>query len=183
VPGWPAGCWRTRAVRCADALGDAQIDPAFRDRFGIWSAICLPILDSQEAVIGFFELHNSRSEGAWSASDGERLAAVAGMASIAIQNALAYRRLQQAEEELSQSTAQLEEAQRIAQIGNWDWDLQTDRLSWSDELYRIYGLDPAQDSISYARYVQLVPGRSRPLQQRGTGHGPSAFSFEHRILT
>ena len=190
---WPPGAglagWvleNRKLYAAPDARTDAQIDPAFRERFCIRSAICLPILDSQEDVIGFFELHNSRSEGAWSASDGERLAAVAGMASIAIQNGLAYRRLQQAEEELSQSTAQLEEAQRIAQIGNWDWELQADRLSWSDELYRIYGLDPAQDSISYARYVQLVHPEDRGwLQQRMeqayTDHLP--FSFEHRILT
>jgi PAS domain S-box-containing protein len=190
---WPPGAglagWvleNRKLYAAPEARADAQIDPAFRERFGIRSAICLPILDSQEEVIGFFELHNSRSEGAWSASDGERLAAVAGMASIAIQNALAYRKLQQAEEELSKSTAQLEEAQRIAQIGNWDWELQADRLSWSDELYRIYGLDPARDSISYARFMELVHPEDRGwLQQRmeQAYQDQLPFSFEHRLLT
>ena len=39
---------------------------------------------------------------------------------------------------------QLAEAQRIAKIGSWDWDLVTDEVTWSDELYRIYGVDPAE---------------------------------------
>lgn len=190
---WPPGVglagWvleNRKTYLAPDALADAQIDKDFRERFGILSAICLPILDSQEEVIGFFELHNSRSEGAWPASDGERLAAVAGMASIAIQNALAYRRLEQAEEELSSSTAKLEEAQRIAQIGNWDWEIEADRLTWSDELFRTYGLDPSQDTIDYARFMELVHPEDRGwlqrrIEQAYNDHEP--FSFEHRILT
>jgi PAS domain S-box-containing protein len=190
---WPLGAglagWvleNRKLYAAPDALADAQVDPAFRERFGIHSAICLPILDSQEAVIGFFELHDSRSEGAWSASDCERLAAVAGMASVAIQNALAYQRLEQAEEELSSSTAQLEEAQLIAQIGNWDWEIEPDRLTWSDELLRIYGLDPAQDRITYARFMELVHPEDRGWLQRRIEQAYKdyqPFSFEHRILT
>jgi len=169
-----------------NAFADLQIDPVFRDRFGIRSAICLPILDSQEQVIGFFELHNSRSEEAWSASDHERLETVASMASIAIQNALAYRKLQQAEFELSSSKTQLEEAQRIAQIGNWDWDIQADVLSWSDELFLICGLDPVKDTITFDKFMALVHPEDRRwlrrrFEQAYRDHQP--FSYEHRIQT
>lgn len=38
--------------------------------------------------------------------------------------------------------AQLAEAQRIAHLGSWEWDLATHRVTWSDELFRIYGLRP-----------------------------------------
>lgn len=48
----------------------------------------------------------------------------------------------QAEEVLRQSENQLVEAQHIAHIGSWHWDLQTNDRAWSSELYRIFGLNP-----------------------------------------
>jgi PAS domain S-box-containing protein len=45
---------------------------------------------------------------------------------------------------LERSRAQLDEAQRIAHVGSWTLDLATGVMTWSDELYRIWGLDPAR---------------------------------------
>ncbi|GFO59831.1 hypothetical protein GMST_21560 [Geomonas silvestris] len=47
------------------------------------------------------------------------------------------------EDALRQSRATLALAQRIASLGNWEWDVVSDVLSWSEEVYRIYGVDPA----------------------------------------
>jgi PAS domain S-box-containing protein len=47
-----------------------------------------------------------------------------------------------AEEELRRSEAFLAEAQRLSSIGSFSWLVATDELAWSDELYRIYELDP-----------------------------------------
>src|SRR5258706_1354513 len=44
------------------------------------------------------------------------------------------------EEKLRQSERQLIEAQRLAHVGGWDWDLRSNEVTWSDELYRIFGL-------------------------------------------
>jgi len=52
----------------------------------------------------------------------------------------------QAEEALRQKTMELEDAQHIGQIGSWKWDFKTDTVIWSDELYRINGLDPKLSS-------------------------------------
>lgn len=49
-------------------------------------------------------------------------------------------RLKQAETKLQQSEAHLREAQRIGNLGSWHYDLATDRITWSDQLYRIFGL-------------------------------------------
>ncbi|TPG16867.1 PAS domain-containing hybrid sensor histidine kinase/response regulator [Pedococcus bigeumensis] len=46
---------------------------------------------------------------------------------------------------LQRREAQLAEAQHIAKIGSWEWDVVSDVVSWSDELYRIYGLEPGTD--------------------------------------
>ncbi len=48
----------------------------------------------------------------------------------------------EAEAELQASEASLKEAQRLAGLGNWSWDLREDRHVWSEEIYRIYGRAP-----------------------------------------
>ena len=51
-------------------------------------------------------------------------------------------RLRETLDGLRRSEAKLEEAQHVAHVGYWDRDLDTDRITWSDETYRIYGLTP-----------------------------------------
>ena len=46
------------------------------------------------------------------------------------------------EEALRQKSEELTEAQRLAGLGSWQWDAQTDTVTWSEELYRLHGLDP-----------------------------------------
>ena len=48
------------------------------------------------------------------------------------------------ERQLQQSNFFLNQSQEIAQIGSWSWNLRTNEARWSDQLYRIYGRDPAQ---------------------------------------
>jgi two-component system sensor histidine kinase/response regulator len=62
----------------------------------------------------------------------------------------------QAEEKLKQSEQQLAEAQRLAHIGSWNWDLTTDSLSWSDEHYRIFGCDAQGFEVSYTAFKQFL---------------------------
>ncbi|MDQ1389262.1 MAG: hypothetical protein QOF56_2716 [Acidobacteriaceae bacterium] len=59
-------------------------------------------------------------------------------------------------ETLQESKAKLEEAQRIAQVGYWEWDLATNRVLWSDETYRIYGLQPQEYPIDIAVVQKMV---------------------------
>ncbi len=61
-----------------------------------------------------------------------------------------------AEEQLAQSRLQLADAQQIAQIGNWTWHVATDAVTWSDELYRIFGLDPGSSLPSTAALRDFV---------------------------
>ena len=67
---------------------------------------------------------------------------------VAVQRALEEKRLREerkrAEERLRESEAGLAAAQRIAHIGSWHWDVQTDTAHWSDETFRIFGLPPRQ---------------------------------------
>jgi len=60
-----------------------------------------------------------------------------------------YDDIKHSEAYLVDSKAKLEDAQRIAHVGYWEWDLTSNHVIWSDETYRIYGLQP-QDAIDIA---------------------------------
>jgi two-component system, cell cycle sensor histidine kinase and response regulator CckA len=59
----------------------------------------------------------------------------------------------QAEETIRQHEGQLAEAQRLAHIGSWNWDLRSNVLIWSDEHYRIFGLQPGEIDLTYESIV------------------------------
>lgn len=89
------------------------------------------------------------------------------------------------EAELRQSEARLAEAQRIGNIGSWELDIDGDRLCWSAELCRIYGVEPPRFGGTPEGYLELVHPEDREharahmlaALERG---GP--FAFEHRIV-
>jgi PAS domain S-box-containing protein len=58
--------------------------------------------------------------------------------------------------DLQESKARLEEAQRVAHIGHYYWDLIANRVTWSDELYRIYGLTPQEGPIDMAMVREMI---------------------------
>lgn len=51
---------------------------------------------------------------------------------------------------------QLNEAQRMAHIGSWDWNLTTNTLSWSDELFRIHGIIPGNEPMTQDKIDQSI---------------------------
>jgi len=65
--------------------------------------------------------------------------------------------LQQA---LIKEEVQLREAQHLAQIGSWEWDPNTDAVTWSQELYRITGRDPNLPGLTYKDHAQLYTPES-----------------------
>ncbi len=60
-------------------------------------------------------------------------------------------------DELRRSRAMLAETQQLARIGSWEWDIAANVLTWSDELFRIYGLEPQSFQPSAASFAELVP--------------------------
>jgi PAS domain S-box-containing protein len=79
----------------------------------------------------------------------------------------------------------LEEAQRLSHIGSWEWDVSTDTVLWSDELYRMFGYKPGEISITYETYLQNLHPDDRAfvhgiIQKAYRDHKP--FNFYHRIL-
>ncbi len=86
---------------------------------------------------------------------------------------------------LKDSEQRLKEAQRIAQLGNWDWNIQKNELFWSDEIYRIFGLQPQEFGATYEAFLHAVHPEDRDSVQQSVNeslyHGKS-YSIDHRIV-
>ncbi|NEP89428.1 MAG: EAL domain-containing protein [Okeania sp. SIO2C2] len=64
---------------------------------------------------------------------------------------------------LQESQAKLQEAQKIPHLGNWEFNLKTQKITWSDEVFRIFGLSGTQKSLTYAEFLQMFVPESRKL--------------------
>ena len=94
-------------------------------------------------------------------------------------------RLGRTEEELRRSEAGLAEAQRIAHIGSWEWDVRGDRITWSAELHRIYGVEPGGADLSYESYLARVHPDDRERVEgivRSSFDTHEPFAFSHRAI-
>jgi PAS domain S-box-containing protein len=78
----------------------------------------------------------------------------------------------------------LVEAQQIAGVGSWEWDLAKRSSTWSPELYRIFGLDPEGGEPSYEAFLDSIHPADRTMVERTVRAALSggAFSVVHRIV-
>src|SRR5438034_1140278 len=65
-------------------------------------------------------------------------------------------RVRQRTAELRRRSRQLDEAQQVARFGTWEWLIDEDRVTWSDEMYRIYGHQPQEFQVNFERAVQQI---------------------------
>ena len=98
LPGWVAEHKAPYVTN--DAVTDAQMDRDLQRRFGIRTALCAPLLDAHSVVLGFIQIHNKKDGSEFDHSDEVKLTAVSRAASVAVQNALAYHKLQKTAEAL-----------------------------------------------------------------------------------
>jgi PAS domain S-box-containing protein len=87
------------------------------------------------------------------------------------------------EQEVAQRTASFNEAQHIAHLGSWEWDIVNDTLIWSDEIYRIFGLAPQQFEATYDAFMQFVHPDDRPDVEERVRQAleQGQYSLDHRI--
>jgi PAS domain S-box-containing protein len=86
--------------------------------------------------------------------------------------------------DLARAHASLKEAQEVAHIGSWEWDIPEDRVTWSDELYHLWGLEPNSEEMTYERYLESLHPDDRELARRTIEAAQAAgmpFAFDHRI--
>ncbi len=93
--------------------------------------------------------------------------------------------LQAAKERLGESRDRLENAQRIAHVGSWDWSIPDKRLEWTEEIYRIFGLGSRQFGMSYEAFLERVHPDDRGKVMRavdGALESGGHYALDHRII-
>lgn len=88
--------------------------------------------------------------------------------------------------ELQQKEMLYKQAQAMSHIGNWEWLVDTNKVIWSDEMYRIFGIDSTKDTISYEQYTTMLHPDDVDLMQDAVKnclqkHQP--YERMHRIIT
>lgn len=89
------------------------------------------------------------------------------------------------EEALSANEARLAEAQRIGRMGSWSLDLVTNKLEWSEEIFRIFEIDPAEFEASYEAFLGKVHPDDRALVDQAYSRSVrerAPYDTVHRLL-
>jgi PAS domain S-box-containing protein len=93
--------------------------------------------------------------------------------------------LQREHEKLARAHTQLAEAQALAHIGSWEWDVAKNQVSWSEELYRIYGVEPRALLPTYEAFLDRIHTADRARADallQAAYEEKTTFDFEHRIV-
>jgi PAS domain S-box-containing protein len=88
-------------------------------------------------------------------------------------------------EERGKADEAFNEAQHVAHVGSWEWDIGADRVTWSDELFRIYGLAPQSQEVTFESYVERVHPDDRTFIRETVERAYQTgrpFLFDHRIV-
>jgi signal transduction histidine kinase/CheY-like chemotaxis protein len=91
----------------------------------------------------------------------------------------------QIEEALQKNQSALVEAQEIAHIGSWEFDIQSQKIIWSKELFRMFGLDPTQSEPSFTDYLQMIHPNDRLLLQQSVERAVSdgiPYKIDYKVI-
>jgi len=93
--------------------------------------------------------------------------------------------LRQRLDDLRASESRRNEAQRITHIGNWELDLQSNALTWSDEIYRIFGLETQEFKGTYEAFLDAIHPADREMVDQAYSDSlknRTPYGIDHRLL-
>lgn len=92
--------------------------------------------------------------------------------------------VRQRTDSLKSSEQRLAAAQQLAHIGSWAWDIDRNELLWSDEVFRIFGLDPELHEATYEAFLSFVHPDDRTMLETQVSDALKGepYSIEHRIV-
>jgi PAS domain S-box-containing protein len=172
-----------RMIVADDARTDPstrEFAPSYLDPLGITSMLDAPVW-REGRVVGVVCHEHTGPPRTWTPLEQQFAASIADMVALTLETA--ERRA--AEEELRRREKQLLTIQQLAGLGSWQWDVATNRVFWSEELFRIYGLVPESFAATYEAYLERVHPDDRAhvhaAIERAFEAG-AAFDFEERIV-
>ncbi|MCF8234542.1 MAG: PAS domain S-box protein [Bacteroidales bacterium] len=87
---------------------------------------------------------------------------------------------------IEHSEAMMKKTQEMANVGSWEFDLLGNRLSWSDEVYRIFGMKPEHIKPSYEAFLEMIHPDDRQTVDKiyisSVEKGKDSYEIEHRIV-
>lgn len=89
------------------------------------------------------------------------------------------------EAKLALVTDRLQTVQRVAQLGFWDWNIETGDLYWSEEIYKIFDLNPDEFGATYDAFLASVHPDDRELVQKAVNAAVqenASYDIEHRVV-
>ena len=164
------------AVRFGAAASNS-LPGVLAKRFGVQSQMCIAV----HPKIGkpyTFGLDQCAGPRTWTRQEEELFEAAGKRLATLLTNLLLSR-------DLLENKARLEEAQRVAHVGYWDWNLETGEVIWSDETYRIFGFKPQERPMDIATVSGLVHPDDREALYREVDVEVAAGVHpvhEHRIV-
>ncbi|HEV7298216.1 MAG TPA: ATP-binding protein [Tepidisphaeraceae bacterium] len=168
-----------RTVAVNDVSADPRIDVMQRAvyaRMQIGAFVAVPLMRDGRAV-GQFNVH-SVAPRAWPPEDVNMLEQAAARTWSAVEAARAAQSLRRSEQRLRL-------ALEAGQLGVWDWDLITNRVSWSDRIYGFHGLDKDEVGIRLDPDLPLIHPDDRPLvlaARRHTLETGEPYQIEFRAI-
>ncbi len=86
---------------------------------------------------------------------------------------------------LRKSESLYKQAEKLANMGNWIWDVEANNLSWTDQLYRIYGLEPQSEEITMERFLSFIHPNDRAMVEKGIDEltTEKELDYTFRIIT
>lgn len=94
-------------------------------------------------------------------------------------------KLKFAEESLRKSQERLKEAQRIAHIGNWELDIVNNILTWSEEIYKIFEIEPKIFNVSYENFLDTIHPEDKEAVNLAYSESlinKTLYEIDHRLL-
>ncbi|MBE9183797.1 PAS domain-containing protein [Microcoleus sp. LEGE 07076] len=174
-----------RVVVCDDVFADPLLENIRDLCQGIGLKSMIAVRTSyQGKANGMMCLHQYDRRN-WTQDEIGLLKTVAAQMGIAIAQANLLEQDKQQRLKLQQSEASLAAAQKIAHIGSWEFDVITNKITWSEEVFRIFGLDSSAPEPTYVKFLQMCHRDDRDFFQETVSFAISqgiSYKKELRIL-
>jgi diguanylate cyclase (GGDEF)-like protein/PAS domain S-box-containing protein len=161
---------------CEDSETDSRVDREACRKVGVRSMVVVPLQKDGQAI-GVLKVLSSRPRG-FAEGDRAVLQLMAGFLASAMLTAVTSRELRRNEE-------RLREAQQVAHIGSWELNLITGQIFWSEEMFHLYRIDPAEGMPSFDRVKSRIHPEDWEMYQRilaAATDNKGRYEYDLRLL-